>query len=73
MDRELYKNDNSVVRKDDLKYDGSNFIIPSYWVDTIADILCKVDENKITPDDLEDFKLLKDFFYDVQEYKNNGN
>jgi hypothetical protein len=32
-----------------------------------------VDENKITPDDLEDFKLLKDFFYDVQEYKNNGN
>lgn len=73
MNRELYKNDNSVIRRDDLKYDGENFIIPSFWVNTISDILYAVDEKKIDQNDLEDFKLLKNFFYDVQEYKNEGN
>lgn len=70
MERELYKGDKSVIRADDLVFDGSSVVIPSYWVDTIADILYLVDQNKVNPDDLQDFKLLKSFFEDIQEFKN---
>ena len=75
MERELYKNDKSVIRSDDLMYDGKNIIIPSYWVDSLNDFLYLAKENAqgLSEGDLEEYMQLRNFLDDVQEYNNRGN
>ena len=46
MQKDLYmKNPNEkiVIQSDDLKYDGKNIIIPSYYADIISEYLANVD------------------------------
>jgi hypothetical protein len=63
----------TIVQKDDLKYDGSNLVIPSYWTDSLFDFLARVNKEKIEPADLEDLSSLKHFLADVIEHKAEGN
>lgn len=62
-----------VVQQDDLKYDGKNLIIPSYWTSTLADFINKIDESKIAEEDREDLNTLKSFIFDVEYNKNQNN
>jgi hypothetical protein len=77
MQKELYIKGKTqtkvVVKNDDLVFDGKNLIIPSYWVGSISDFINNVDINSINEDDREDFKLFKDFLFDVEEFNNQGN
>lgn len=52
------------VKKDDLSYDGKMLLIPSYWTETMLDML----NNKVEPEDLQDAQLLKDFLSEVLDY-----
>lgn len=52
------------VKKDDLSYDGKTLLIPSYWTETMLDML----NNKVEPEDLQDAQLLKDFLNEVLDY-----
>jgi len=65
-----------LVRADDLTYDGSNLIIPKYWIDTLAEYMYKSTINKDNPmevEDLVDIDTFRKFLYDVQEFRNQGN
>ena len=77
MQKELYIKEKSqakvVVKNDDLVFDGKSVIIPSYWVGSISDFINNVDINSINEADREDFKLFKDFLFDVEEFTNTGN
>jgi hypothetical protein len=76
MKKDLYmKNPNEkiVIQSDDLKYDGKNIIIPSYYVNTILDYVKDYKLDGVTQVDIEDYQLFRNFLYDVQEYKNKGN
>lgn len=64
----------NLIKKDDLLYDGKDIIIPGYWRETLYDALSKaLDRNydpnpKWKPEDINDLKLLRDFFAEVMEY-----
>ena len=76
MIKDLYMkniNDKILVQSDDLKYDGKNIIIPSYYVDTILDYVKDYNLNGVPLVDIEDYQLFRNFLYDVQEFKNKGN
>ena len=62
-----------VIQHDDLKFDGKTITIPGYYVNTILDYIknWKVDGEQQV--DVEDYVALRNFLYDVQEYKNQGN
>jgi len=77
MQKELYIKEaaqkRALVKNDDLIFDGKSLIIPSYWVGSIFDFINNVDINSINEADREDFKLFKDFLFDVEEFTNTGN
>ena len=73
MEKELFMKDKYTIQSDDLKYDGKNIIIPSYWVDNLCDYIKNADIHYLSDADKEDYKIFKLFLYDVQEYKNGGN
>ena len=76
MIKDLYMkniNDKILVQSDDLKYDGKNIIIPSYYVDTILDYVKDYNLNGVSLVDIEDYQLFRNFLCDVQEFKNKGN
>lgn len=76
MIKDLYMkniNDKTLVQSDDLKYDGKNIIIPSYYVDTILDYVKDYKLNEVPLVDIEDYQLFRNFLCDVQEFKNKGN
>jgi hypothetical protein len=76
MIKDLYMkniNDKILVQSDDLKYDGKNIIIPSYYVDTILDYVKDYNLNGVPLVDIEDYQLFRNFLHDVQEFKNKGN
>ena len=76
MIKDLYMkniNDKILVQSDDLKYDGKNIVIPSYYVDTILDYVKDYNLNGVPLVDIEDYQLFRNFLYDVQEFKNKGN
>ena len=76
MQKDLYMkniNDKILVQSDDLKFDGKNIIIPSYYVDTILDYVKDYKLNGVPLVDIEDYQLFRNFLYDVQDYKNKGN
>jgi hypothetical protein len=62
-----------IIQHDDLLFDGKTITIPGYYVNTILDYIknWKVDGEKQV--DIEDYVLFRNFLYDVQEYKNQGN
>jgi len=52
---------------DDLKFDGKNIVVPSYWIDNLCEYIKNHDPDK------EDFILFRNFLWSVQEYRNQGN
>ena len=66
-------NDKILVQSDDLKFDGKNIVIPSYYVDTILDYVKDYNLNGVPLVDIEDYQLFRNFLHDVQEFKNKGN
>lgn len=74
MQKDLYmKNPNEkiVVQSDDLKYDGKNIIIPSYYAGVISDYLANVDTQGMNDADKHDFMAFSSFFEAILDYKNN--
>ena len=76
MKKDLYMKSSSekiIIQSDDLKYDGKNIVIPSYYVDTILDYVKDYKLDGVPQVDVEDYQLFRNFLYDIQEYKNKGN
>ncbi|MFZ9376800.1 MAG: hypothetical protein ACO25K_06720 [Candidatus Fonsibacter ubiquis] len=73
MQKDLFYNRPYPVKADDLKFDGKNLIIPSYYTSVILDYLKTTDIHDMNEADKEDFKAFKNFLYDVEEYSNKGN
>lgn len=59
-----------LVQTDDLKYDGKNIIIPSYWTETLTDLLNATKKEEISENDLEDYHLLVNFLRKISEHEN---
>jgi len=68
----VYKEPYPIVA-DDLKFDGKNLVIPSYYTSIILDYLKTTDIHDMNEADKEDFKSFRNFLYDVEDYKNKGN
>lgn len=73
MEKELFMDDKYKIVSDDLKFDGKNIIIPSYWVDNLCDYIKNADIHDLNDADKDDYKIFKKFLWDIQEYKNQGN
>jgi hypothetical protein len=76
MQKDLYSKNNYrtiVLQDDDLKFDGKNLIVPSYWVGSIIDFINNVNIDSINEADREDFKLFKSFLLDIEDFNNQGN
>jgi hypothetical protein len=75
MIKDLYmKNPNEkiVVQSDDLKFDGKNIIIPSYYADIISEYLENVDLKTANYNDadMHDYLSFCSFFEAIVDYKN---
>lgn len=76
MQKDLYLKKSSekiVIQADDLKFDGKNIIIPSYWVDSICEYVKNYKLDGETQADVDDYKVFRNFLWEIQEYKNGGN
>lgn len=76
MQKDLYMNKNEkrfFVQSDDLKFDGKNIIIPSYWVNSLCEYIKNYNTDGESQADIEDYKSFRNFLWDIQEYKNQGN
>ena len=76
MKKDLYlksPEERIIIQSDDLKFDGKNIIIPSYYINTILDYVKDYKLDGVPQVDIEDYQLFRNFLYDVQEYKNKGN
>jgi hypothetical protein len=62
-----------LIQHDDLKFDGKNITIPSYYVDTVLEYLKDWKLDGVPQVDIEDYQSFRNFLYDIQEYKNRGN
>jgi len=72
MIKELYMSQPKkriIIQKDDLKYDGDNIIVPSYWASSLFDFLSNANKEKIETADLEDLSAFKHFLADVIDHK----
>ena len=74
MKKDLYmKNPNEkiVIQSDDLKYDGKNIIIPSYYADIISEYLANVDlkNANFNDADMHDYLAFCSFFEAIIDYK----
>lgn len=77
MQKELYigvkpKKSDIVIKHDDLSFDGSKIIIPSYWAGSLYDFIRNVDRNSIAEADRQDLDQFKSFLFDIEEYLNRG-
>lgn len=73
MERELFlkeKPKTPLVRSDDLIYDGTNIVIPSYYIESIIDYIENVDMSALSEADIDDYNNFKSFLQEVQTYKN---
>lgn len=73
MEKELFMDDKYKIVSDDLKFDGKNIIVPSYWIDNLCDYIKNADIHDLNDADKDDYKIFRKFLWDVQEYKNGGN
>ena len=62
-----------VIKHDDLKFDGNTITIPSYYVNSICDYIKDYEVDGVPQVDIDDYIAFRDFLYDIQEYKNQGN
>jgi len=74
MIKELYMKNASekvLVQSDDLKFDGKNIIIPSYYADVISEYLANVDVKGMNLNDADhhDYLAFCSFFEAVMDYK----
>jgi hypothetical protein len=74
MKKDLYmKNPNEkiVIQSDDLKYDGKNIIIPSYYAGIISEYLANVDlkSANFNDADMHDYLAFCSFFEAIIDYK----
>lgn len=69
MEKDLYMPDKYPVVQDDLKFDGKNIIIPSYYVSVLLDYLKTTDTHDMSEADKEDYKIFKGFLSDIEQYK----
>jgi hypothetical protein len=74
MKKDLYmKNPNEkiLVQSDDLKYDGKNIIIPSYYAGIISEYLANVEVGtaNFSDADYHDYLAFCSFFEAVMDYK----
>ena len=63
----------AIIQHDDLKFDGKTITIPGYYVNTILDYIKDYDLDGVPQVDVEDYVLFRNFLYDIQEHKNQGN
>ena len=64
-------NENIVIQSDDLKFDGKNIIIPSYYADVISDYLANTNTEGMNDADKHDFMAFSSFFEAILDYKSN--
>jgi hypothetical protein len=74
MIKELYMkkaNEKVVIQSDDLKFDGKNIIIPSYYAGIISEYLANVDIKGMNLNDADhhDYLAFCSFFEAVIDYK----
>jgi len=72
MKKDLYMknpNENVVIQSDDLKYDGKNIIIPSYYAGVIHDYLAHVDHKNLPEPDRVDYLAFLKFIEDILDHK----
>jgi hypothetical protein len=69
MEKELYLKDKYPVVSDDLKFDGKNIIMPSYYAGLICDYLSHVDTKGMNDADRNDYFAFAKFFEDFMDYK----
>jgi len=71
MEKELYLKDKYVIESDDLKFDGKNIIIPSYYASIISDYLANVDlkDMNLNEADFHDYLAFCSFFEAIIDYK----
>ena len=62
-----------VIKHDDLKFDGKTITIPSYYVNSICDYIKDYNVDGVPEVDIVDYISFRNFLYDIQEYKNQGN
>lgn len=62
-----------IIQHDDLKFDGKTITIPRYWVDSLCEYIKDYKQDGELEADIEDYKSFRNFLWDVQEYKNQGN
>lgn len=70
MQKDLYVKEPFPVRHDDLKFDGTNIVIPFYWASSIEEYLSKVNINQMEQADIEELRELEAFISDVLDYRN---
>ena len=74
MIKELYMNKTNekvVIQSDDLKFDGKNIIIPSYYAGVICDYLANVNVKNMNLNDADqhDYLAFCSFFEAIMDYK----
>ena len=65
--------DKVIIQHDDLKFDGKNIIIPSYWINSLCEYIKDYKTEGEMEADIEDYKAFQSFLWDIQEHKNKGN
>ena len=75
MQKDLYMkniNDKILVQSDDLKYDGKNIIIPSYYASIVSDYLDNVNtkDMNLNDADMHDYLAFCGFFEAIVDHKN---
>ena len=57
-----------IIQHDDLKFDGKNITIPSYYVDGILDYVKDYKIDGLQMADIEDYQSFRNFLYDIQDH-----
>ena len=72
MEKDLYLKDKYVIVSDDLKFDGKNIIIPSYYASIISDYLDNVNtkDMNLNDADMHDYLAFCSFFEAIVDHKN---
>jgi len=74
MKKDLYMktpNEKILVQSDDLKFDGKNIIIPSYYASIVYDYLDNVNikDMNLNDADMHDYLAFCSFFEAIMDYK----
>ena len=62
-----------VIQHDDLKFDGKNITIPSYYLGVILEYIKDYKLDGVPQVDIDDYQSFRNFLLDIEEYKNQGN